>query len=170
MKMEKAIDIKDFTCLLLAMLANKSKAINLIDKDVKTICLPNNYKEIIEKIMNSNNGWEEDFACLINAEEYFENNYKWEDKFSRCLREVLKDIGQKAEYDVVYDCIEIKITQEKVNDILEKYTDKKINEEMDRFSNLLVDYSFTRRHKGMLKELEQIQEKNKNIKPINKLR
>ena len=46
---------------------------------------------------------------------------------------------------------------------------KKINEEMDHFSNLLVSQVFTRRHLAMQKELAIIHEKNKNIKPITKL-
>lgn len=164
------MDIKDFTYLLLAMLANNSKTINVHAKNIRAFSIPGSYKEVIEKIMSQNNGWAEKFSVLIDTEEYFENNYKWEDKFSRCLRDILKEMGKETKYDVVYDNIDIVFTQDEINKILERYTNKKINEEMEHFSSLLVDYSFTRRYKAMQKELEQIQEKNKNIKPINKLR
>lgn len=163
------MDIKDFTYLLLAVLANNSET-KIHAKNIREISIPGSYKEVIEKIMSQNNGWAEKFSVLIDVEEYFENNYKWEDKFSRCLRDVLKEMGKTIKYDVVYDCIDIVFTQEEVNSILEKYTDKKINEEMEHFSSLLVDYSFTRRYKAMLKEFEKLREESKNIKPINKLR
>ena len=48
--MTKAMNIKDFTYLLLAMLADKSKVINLKNKSLRTISLPNTFKESIEKI------------------------------------------------------------------------------------------------------------------------
>ena len=167
--MEKAMDIKDFTYLLLAMLADKSKTINLIDKEIKTVSLPNSYKETIEKIMNQGNGWDEKFSVLIDTEEYLYNNYAWEDKFSRCLKEVLQEMGKTVRYDLVYDHIMIDFKQEEIDEILERYTDEKINEEMDHFSNLLVNYVFTRRYLAMQKELGIIQEKNKNIKPTKKI-
>ena len=168
--MKKAMDIKDFTYLLLAMLADKSKVIHLMDKDIKTVSLPNTYKETIEKIMNQGNGWDEKFSVLIDTKEYFYNNYEWEEKFSRCLKEVLKEMGKKVEYDLVWDYITIDFNQEEVDAILEKYTDETINEEMDHFSNLLVSHVFTRRYLVMQKDLKQIKENNKNIKPINKIR
>ena len=163
------MDIKDFTYLLLAMLADKSKTINLINRDVKTISMPNTFKETIEQIMYQGNGWAEKFSVLIDTEEYFYNNYAWEEKFSRCLKAVLQDLKKTVSYDLVYDCIEIEFKQEEIDAILGKYTDEKINEEMDHFSNLLVSYVFTRRYKAIQKELNQIQEKNRNIKPIKKM-
>lgn len=168
--MKKAMDIKDFTYLLLAMLANKSESINSTDKNIRTVSIPGSYKEVIEKIMNQNNEWKKKFSVLIDTEEYFYNNYKWEDKFSRCLRGVLKEMEKSIRYDLVYDSIDIEFKQEEVDEILEKYTNKTINEAMDHFSSLLVDFVFTRRYLEMQKEIEQIEDNSRNIKPTKKLR
>lgn len=168
--MTKAMDIKDFTYLLLAMLADKSKVINLKDKSVRTISLPNTYKESIEKIMYQGNGWEKDFSILIDTEEYFANHYNWEDKFSRCLKEVLKELDKKVEYDVVNDRIYIDFKQEEIDNILVRFQDEETNDKMDHFSNLVTDFSFTRGYAAMIKKVEQFQEQNRNIKPITKFK
>lgn len=160
------MDIKDFTYLLLAMLADKSKVINLKDKSVRTISLPNTYKESIEKIMYQGNGWEKDFSILIDTEEYFANHYKWEDRFSRCLKEVLKELDKKVEYDVVNDRLYIDFKQEEIDNILVRFQDEEINDKMDHFSNLVTDFVFTRGYEAMRKDLEEIKESNRNIKPI----
>ena len=162
------MDIKDFTYLLLAMLANKSKVINLRYKSIKTVSLPNTYKESIEKIMYQGNGWEKDFSILIDTEEYFENHYKWEDKFSRCLKAVLKELGKVVEYDVVNDRLYIKFKQEEIDKILIRFQDEEINDKMDHFSSLVIDFIFTRSYKAMLKDFEEIKERNSEIKPITK--
>lgn len=164
------MDIKDFTYLLLAMLANKSKVINLKDKSIRTVSLPNTYKESIEKIMYQGNGWDEEFSILIDTEEYFSNHYKWEDKFSRCLKEVLKELNKDVEYDVVNDRIYIDFKQEEIDNILIKFQNEEINDVMDHFSNLVVDFVFTRGYEAMQKDLEQIREANRNIKPITKFK
>lgn len=161
------MDIKDFTYLLIAMLADKSKTINLNDKSIRTLSLPSSYKETIEKIMYQGNGWEEKFSVLIDTEEYFDNNYAWEDKFSRCLKEVLEELNKKVEYDVVYDRLCIEFKQEEIDDILSKYNDEKINDEMDHFSNLLVAHVFTRQYEAMRKYLEKTKENScLGVKPI----
>lgn len=152
--MEKAIDIKDFTYLLLAMMANKSKKINLIDKDIKTFSLISSYKEIIEKIMEQHVDWHNKFSILIDADEYSYNNYAWEEKFSRCLKEVLKELGKKVEYDLVYDRIEVEFKQEEIDNILSRYTDERIIDVMDHFTNLLMSHVFSRRYQAMQKEME----------------
>ena len=164
--MTKAMNIKDFTYLLLATLADKAKVINLKNKSVRTISLPNTFKESIEKIMYQGNGWEKDFSILIDAEEYFSNHYAWEYRFSRCLKEVLKELDKQIEYDVVNDRLCIDFTQEEVDNILVKYQDEEINDKMDHFSNLVVDFVFTRGYQAMRKDLEEIKERNGNIKPI----
>jgi hypothetical protein len=149
------MDIKDFAYLLLAMMANKSKKINLLDKNIKTLSLPCSYKETIEKIIGENVGWRESFSVLIDVEEYSYNNYAWEEKFSKCLKEILKEMGKKVEYDLVYDRIEVEFKQEEIDKILEKYTDEKINNKMDHFTNLLASQCFTRSYLAMMKQIEQ---------------
>lgn len=149
------MDIKDFTCLLVAMVANKSKKISLIDSNIKTFSLPSSYKETIEKIVGENAEWRDSFSVLIDIEEYSYNNYDWEDKFSRCLKDMLKEMGKKVEYDLVYDRIEVEFRQEEIDDILAGYTDEKVNDKMDHFSNLLVSHIFTRNYLAMMKQIEQ---------------
>lgn len=160
------MDIKDFTYLLLAMLADKSKVINLKDKSIRTISLPNTYKESIEKIMYQGNGWEKDFSILIDTQEYFANHYRWEDRFSRCLKEVLQELDKEVEYDIVSDRIYIDFKQEEIDSILSKFNDEEINDKMDHFSNLITDFTFTRDYKAMRRDLEEIHERNSKIKPI----
>lgn len=165
--MKKAMEIKDFTCLLLATLADKSRMINLNDNNIRTISLPSSYKETIEKIMYQGNGWDEEFSVLIDVNEYFDNNYKWEEKFARCLEETLEELDKKVEYDLVYDMINIDFKQEEIDEILKRYQDEEINDVMDHFANLVKDYVFTRRYKAMKKDFEQTKEKYKSsIKPI----
>lgn len=167
--MSKAMNIKDFTYLLLAMLANKSIKINLNDESIRTVSLPSSYKESIEKIMHQGNGWDEEFSTLIDTDEYFDNNYKWEEKFSKCLKEVLEELGKKVEYDLIYDMINIDFKQEEIDKLLEKYQDEEINDAMDHFANLVTDYVFTRRYNAMRKDFEQTKEKYKtSIKLIKR--
>ena len=135
--MEKAMDIKDFTCLLLAKVADKSKLVDLMGEGTKIACLPNSYKEIIEKIMDQGNVKNNKFSALIDVEEYFDDNYEWEDKFSRCLREVLKEMKKKVDYDFVFDRIEIIFTKDEIAEILSRYTDENINNKTRRV-NIIV--------------------------------
>lgn len=164
------MDIKDFTYLLVAMIANKSMKINLIDKDIKTFSLPSSYKEMIEKIMIGHEDWYNKFSVLIDIGEYSYNNFAWEEKFSRCLKEVLKELGKDVEYDLVYDRIEVEFRQEEIDDILGRFTDEKINDVMDHFTNLLTSHIFTRHYLAMQKDLKLMKEKSGYIKPITKIR
>ena len=163
------MDIKDFTYLLLAILADKSRMINLNDRSIRTISLPGSYKESIEKIMYQGNGWDEEFSILIDVDEYFDNNYKWEEKFARCLKETLEELNKTIEYDLVYDMIHIDFKQEEIDEILSKYQDEAINDAMDHFANLVKDYVFTRRYQAMRKDFEQTKEKCKaSNKPVKR--
>ena len=84
----------------------------------------------------------------------------------RCLKEVLQELDKEVEYDIVNDRLYIDFTQEEIDSILAKFQDKKINDKMDHFSNLVVDFVFTRGYEAMRRDLEEIHERNSNIKPI----
>ena len=146
MKVKKCMEIKDFTYFLLAKLANKSQIINLRDKNIKTIMIPTNYKQVIENIMCAGNGWDERFSILIDKEEYFDNHFVWETKFAVTLQEVLQEMQKPYKYDFIGDRLLIQIKQEQVDEILSKYPGRKLNDVMDHFANLFVDYIFTREY------------------------
>ena len=149
---------------------NKSQIINLRDRNIKTIMIPVNYKQIIENIMCAGNGWDERFSVLINAEEYFDDHFVWEMKFAITLQEVLKEMQKPYKYDFVGDRLLIQIKQEQVDEILAKYPSKKLNDVMGHFANLFVDYIYTREYQenyhdlsaAAIKRMKEIKEKNLN--------
>ena len=73
--MKRVLTLKQFVCLLLAKLAEKTPVIQLSPKkqDVLICRLPARYKQNIQNIMCEQNGWTEKFSNLIDVEEYFEN-------------------------------------------------------------------------------------------------
>ena len=144
--MKQCMEIKDFTYLLLATLANNSKIVNLRDKSIRTFFIPVNYKQIIQNIMCAGNGWDDEFSILINKEEYFDNHFAWEIKFSSSLKQTLGELQKPYKYDFVGDRLLIDIKQAQVDQILEKFPNKKIRNTMDHFTNLLTDFIYTREY------------------------
>ncbi|MBR3891807.1 MAG: hypothetical protein IKJ30_07065 [Bacilli bacterium] len=144
--MKKTMDIKDFTYLFLATLADNSKIINLRDKKIRTIHLPVNYKQIFENIMYAGNGWDEEFSIFIDTEEYFDDHFAWEEKFASALKETLIELEKPYKYDFVNDRLLIDMKQEQVDAILAKYPSEKLRNIMDHFTNLVVDFIYTREY------------------------
>lgn len=142
----KAIDLKDFTYLMLITLARKTQIIDFINPDKKYACLPVNYKQIIENILCEDNGWREKFSVLINTEEYFNNHFEWETRLSEKIVETLKDLNKSYEYDFELDRIIITFTTQEIDSIMEQYEDENIKHHMDHFVNLLTDYIYTREY------------------------
>ena len=138
------LNIKEFVYLLLATLAQDSKIIDLNDKNIKTISLPIQYKQIIQNILCADNGWKEEFSILIDIEEYFENHFVWEQKLALTLKKVLVDLNKTFEYDFEYDRLLIKFTCDEIDSILMQYNDDELKSVMEHFVNLLTDYIFTR--------------------------
>lgn len=143
--MKKVLTKKQFICLLLAKLAEKTPIIQAKpkNKDILVCCLPARYKQNIQNIMCEQNGWTEKFSNLIDVEEYFENHFVWETKISNTLEDVLQELNKSYKYNFYYDRIEITFTQEEVDAIYKKFT-KPVIENMDHFANLVGDYTYTR--------------------------
>jgi len=140
---KKVLNLKDFVYLLLGTLAKNSQIIDLEDTNKRVVALPVRYKQIIENILCADNGWKERFSCLIDIEEYFDNHFAWEMKLSIELKQALIDLNKSYEYDFEYDKLRISFTKEEVDAIMSKYQDEEINDKMDHFTNLLVDYIYT---------------------------
>ena len=67
--MGEVLSLNDFTILMLATMANNNEGIASIPAD---------YKQRIENILCSDNGWKEKFSILINLDDYFEDHFSWE--------------------------------------------------------------------------------------------
>ena len=138
--------LKDFTYLMLACLANNSVYMHAKNGNNLTAYLPITYKQIIEEILCSENGWKEAFSVLINIEEYFKNHFIWEQELSCTLNEVLNELGKTIEYHHYSDSLIIHFTKEEVEEILNRYTKENLQLIMTHFTNLLTDYIFTREY------------------------
>ena len=142
--MKETIKIKDFVYLLLGTLGTKLQIIDLNDKSKKIVSLPSNYKQRIQNILCAENRWKEMFSGLINIEEYFDNHFAWENKLANALKEVLIEMNKKYDYDFERDSLIITFTEEEVEDILNRYENEELKNSMDHFTNLLIDYIYSR--------------------------
>lgn len=143
-KEQKVLNLKDFVYLLFGTLATNSRLTDLEDRSKKIMFLPAQYKQIIANILCAENGWKERFSSLIDIEEYFDNHFVWEINLSYVIKEVLMELKKTFEYDLVFDRLLLSFTYEEINAIMSRYADDEIKNRMDHFSNLLVDYIYTR--------------------------
>lgn len=143
--MKKVLTLKQFACLLLAKLAEKTPLLQLNPKnqDVLVCCLPARYRQNIQNIMCEQNGWAEEFSNIIDVEKYFENHFLWEYELSKTIEEVLNDLKKSYKYNFYHDRLEIMFTKEEVDTILKNFT-KPVKENMDHFANLVGDRIYTR--------------------------
>lgn len=144
MENKKTLSINEFVYLLLATLAQNTRVLDFKYKNQKTIALPVQYKQIIENILCADNGWKKEFSILIDIEEYFKDHFIWEQKLALALKQALINLNKTFEYDFKYDNLLIVFTQEEINMILSQYQDEELKNTMDHFTNLLVDYIYTR--------------------------
>lgn len=142
--MKKTLTLKDFSILLITMLANNSKIIDLINQDNKVAVLPVDFKQRIENILCAENGWKEKFSVLIDTEDYFDDHFAWEKKLGLEIKKTLEQMDKKYEYDFEIDSIKIPFTQKEIDLILSQYKDDNVKRVMEHFSNLINDYIYTR--------------------------
>ncbi len=167
--MEKnCMSLTDFVYLLLATLAQKNLLIDFRNKNIKTVVLPLNYKEVIEEILCQGNGWKEEFSILIDMDEYFNNHFLWKKKFTKELIDTINKLDKKMEYDLEFDRIIIRFSNQEVKNILDRYygIDDNIQITIDHFANLLNDFIFTRRYKEEF--IPRINVVERNIHELNK--
>ena len=142
--MQNALTLNNFSCLLLAKLANKPNIIDLKNRSRKICSIPSNYKQVIQDILSANENWKESFSCLIDIKSYSNDPYEWEKNFSDSLKSTIKKLNKTYSYNFSNDSIDIDFTQEEIDNILSKFS-KHILEQMDHFSNLMTSLEFTRK-------------------------
>jgi len=146
--------MRNFIILLLADLASKSLIHHFDNSGIKTASLSTDYKRIIEDIMYEENGWGIKFATLINIYSYYEFQLDWERKFASTLKKVLVELNKKIEFDFENDSIRVNFTKEEIDTIKSKYDEETLSN-MDHFSNLINNITFTRNYKLNVKDIER---------------
>ncbi len=141
-KQKSSLDVEHFSELLLASLANNTMVKIFSNPDIKTACLPFDYKDKIEKIVNDKS-FLDLFLDLINLEEYQKNQLSFEKSLSESVSNELKKLGKKVEIDIEQDMLYIRYTSFEVGDILSKYDESTI-QTMNHFASLINNYAFSR--------------------------
>lgn len=144
MENKQTLEVKDFVYLLLIKLADNSQIMN--SKKQKVVSIPSNYKQIIENILCSDNGWKDKFSMLIDTEDYFDDHFFWEKKLAATLKNVLDELDKEYKYNLMTDSIFIEFSEDEIENITKRYKDETINEEMTHFASLLVDFIYTREY------------------------
>ena len=144
--MKKALSLSKFSVLMIATLADNSKYIDFVYSDKKVAVIPNNYKQRIENILCSENGWRDEFSILINTDKYFEDHFEWEQELATNIKNILNILGKKYEYDFISDSINITFSQKEVDLMLSKFKDENVKKTMNHFVSLLGDYIYSREY------------------------
>ena len=134
--MGEVLSLNDFTILMLATMANNNEGIASIPAD---------YKQRIENILCSDNGWKEKFSILINLDDYFEDHFSWEKQLGIEIKSFVELLRKNPKYDFLKDSINISFTTEEINNILLKIKDD-FNSAMNFFVALLTDYIYSREY------------------------
>ena len=138
-----SLPIYDFAKLFLAKLADNSDCVHLWETAEKYARIPFNYRERIQNIILSDNGWKEEFSVLIDMDSYLENHFVWEQELSYELIRVAKKFNQEFKVDMIGESIYLAIPEKKLNKILNNYDDVYVVL-MDHFVNLVLDAIYTR--------------------------
>lgn len=142
-KRKNVIKLTDFVSLLFATLACNSK---IKDKNNKIVFLPANYKQIIENILCADNGWRDEFSCLIDMDDYFEDHFDWEFRLSLVIKNMLFEMNKSFDYNFECDLLLFSFSKEEIEKIMNSFQNDKLKNIMNHFANLLVDYIYTREY------------------------
>ena len=145
-KKNRVMKLNDFVYLLFATLADNSKINNLNDKNRKIVFFPVNYKQIIENVLCADNNWKDEFSCLIDIDDYFEDHFDWELRLSLEIKNMLLKMDKFFEYNFECDVLLISFSNEEIDNIINRYRSEKLKSRMKHFANLLVDYIYTREY------------------------
>ena len=140
-----AIMMYHFAKLLLAKLAEHSHAINFSDLSEKDAAIPFNYRERIESILRTNNGWREEFSVLIDLEDYFEDRDNWEERLAQELLYVTKELGKEMIVDFVHGYVSVIFKVDEIKQIYQEYNPQLVKI-MDHFANLVLTNMLFRRY------------------------
>lgn len=140
------VDMKGFVTLLLADLASRETLYIFNGPNKKQASLPMDYKSRIEQIMYMDNGNGIKFSKLINIEDYYEHQIKWEQELGKTISDVINELGKKEQttYNLETDTIEIIFTEEEIEKIKSRY-DRETLEIMNDFSRSIDDYTLDRK-------------------------
>ena len=165
---KRNLNLTDFVYLLLITLAKKNLLIDIRNRKIKTAVIPLDYKEVIEEILCQGNGWCEEFSILIDIDEYFKDHFSWEKKFTKELNDTVSKLGKRMEYDLEFDRIIIKFTDEELEKLM--HTNNMLNEELsaviEHFANLFNSFIFTRKYREEF--ISHINITYRNVSEINK--
>ena len=142
--MKKTLSLNEFTILMIATLADNSKIIDWENRDKRIAVLPVDYKQRIENILCSENGFKEKFSILIDIDEYFQDHFAWEEKLAIQIKNFLQRMGKDFEYDFVMDSLNISFTQKEIGLILSNYRNNNIKKIMRHFTSVMSDNIYTR--------------------------
>lgn len=142
---EPVIDIYHFALLLLTDLALKSDLCDLNNPDIKKACLPLEYLDIIEEIMYEENGWGILFNELIDSPVYYEYQDEWEKDLGRNIKKVLMEESLKYDIDLESNRLVIDFDLNKII-LIRSMFDKKSLQDIDCFSQIIMDYLLCRRN------------------------
>ncbi|MBQ9279903.1 MAG: hypothetical protein IJ215_02490 [Clostridia bacterium] len=141
-----ALSIHAFAKLMLAQLAKNTKKISGKKPKRYVANIPFNYRERIENILCTDNGWKEKFSVLIDIDEYFDDHFWWEEKLAQEILNVVRNLGKEINFDIISEYMSISLNPEEIENILKQY-DKDITKIMEHFVAIMIDRIYTRRHK-----------------------
>ena len=139
-----ALSIRDFARLLLIICAKKTSKIDLSRPQVRTAYIPFNYRQRIENILCANNGWEKEFAILIDVDYYLEDHFWWEENLAEEILGVAEEYQKEISYDLVSELLSIDFFAFEIK-MTERYYNENVVKTMERFVNLLLDAIYSRR-------------------------
>ncbi|MBE6146967.1 MAG: hypothetical protein E7168_01385 [Firmicutes bacterium] len=148
------INLKNFVELFFATLADNDSVVYYYKTNKKIACLPADFKKSIETIMYSEDNSGIYFSNLINSSKYYNNQYDWEQTFSKAIAKYIKDKNKTVEYDFSSDSILIPFTEEEISNIRSLY-DEDFLEIVDQFVHLVKSFSKNRSHELLSKEAER---------------
>lgn len=142
------VDMKEFVTLLLVDLASKN--------DHNIAMLPMDFKSRIEQIMYEENSWGIEFSKFIDINEYYEHQKEWEHKLGNTINIIFFKLKKDHHitFDFETDNVAITFKKEEIEGVKEKY-DQETLETMRNFSNLIGDYTLSRKFKIDRRENER---------------
>ena len=140
--MANTLTIYNFTKLMLLILAQRGSSC----KNKKIFIIPFNYRERIENILCTDNGWRKRFSCLIDINEYFDDHFYWEEDLAKTIKNVVEEYGSEITFDIVNENMSIAFEKEKIQDGLKQY-DNFIIDRMKHFASVMMSHIYSRHYK-----------------------
>lgn len=144
-----ALSLHEFTRLFLAQSALNSRVVTKRNSVEYYVSLPFNYRERLENILCADNGWKERFSPLIDVEDYFEDHFWWEERFSAEIVKVAKEMDKKIDFDLVRERVSVVFLDDDIKQIQGQFDIQTIDI-MNHLVCLVDAYIYSRRYKEEL--------------------